>query len=79
VSEQGVVKFFNIEKRYGFIERENGGSDVFVHANDVIYGALPLYSGQRVEFVEVKDAKRDNRTHAGQDAHAGAWRISSRT
>jgi cold shock CspA family protein len=57
-----VVKFFDPTPRYGFIERENGKPSVFVHANDVIYGALPLYPGQRVEFTEVMDQKKGRRS-----------------
>ena len=29
--ERGRVKWFNAEKGYGFLEREDGGHDVFVH------------------------------------------------
>jgi CspA family cold shock protein len=49
--EIGVVQFYSQERRYGFIARENK-PDVFVHPNDCMYGMLPLYQGQRVEFVE---------------------------
>ena len=44
---EGTVKWFSAEKGYGFIEQE-GGSDVFVHANDIT-GAV-LQEGDRVEF-----------------------------
>ena len=44
---QGKVKWFSTEKGYGFIEQE-GGNDVFVHAND-IDGAV-LQEGDSVEF-----------------------------
>jgi cold shock CspA family protein len=64
MSEQGIVKFFSIENRYGFIERENGKPDVFVHQNDVVWG-ITLHPGMRVECVETRDPKR-NRSHAGQ-------------
>jgi len=48
--EQGTVKWFNGEKGYGFIERENG-KDVFVHFSAIISeGYKTLTEGQRVEF-----------------------------
>lgn len=48
--EQGTVKWFNGEKGYGFIERENG-NDVFVHFSAIISeGYKTLSEGQRVEF-----------------------------
>ena len=31
----GTVKWFNMQKGYGFIAPENGGADVFVHITDV--------------------------------------------
>jgi CspA family cold shock protein len=44
----GTVKWFNPEKRYGFI-RPDEGPDIFVHQND-IRGAGILAAGDRVEF-----------------------------
>ena len=47
---QGTVKFFNAEKGYGFISREQG-DDVFVHYSSIQGdGYKSLSEGQRVEF-----------------------------
>ena len=35
MSQQGKVKWFDVEKGYGFIEPEDGSKDVFVHRNNV--------------------------------------------
>jgi len=46
----GTVKFFNAEKGYGFISREDG-SDVFVHFSNIQgTGYRSLEAGQQVEF-----------------------------
>ncbi len=46
----GTVKFFNSEKGYGFISREDG-EDVFVHYSNIEgAGYRNLEEGQRVEF-----------------------------
>lgn len=46
----GTVKFFNNEKGYGFISREQG-DDVFVHFSNIQgSGYKTLDEGQRVEF-----------------------------
>lgn len=46
----GKVKWFNAEKGYGFIEREDG-SDVFVHFSAIqSEGFKTLEEGQAVEF-----------------------------
>ena len=48
--ENGTVKWFNGEKGYGFIEREEG-DDVFVHYSAILgEGFRNLDEGQRVEF-----------------------------
>ena len=55
--EQGVVKWFNDTKGFGFIQR-NGGDDVFVHFRAIQGdGHCSLRDGQRVEFSVVKGQK----------------------
>ena len=47
---QGTVKFFNNEKGYGFISRDDG-DDVFVHFSNIEgSGYRSLEDGQQVEF-----------------------------
>ena len=46
----GTVKWFNAEKGFGFIEREDG-TDVFVHFSAILSeGYRSLDEGQAVEF-----------------------------
>jgi CspA family cold shock protein len=53
----GKVKWFNAEKGYGFIEREDGG-DVFVHFTAIQdQGFKTLAEGQVVEFDIVDGAR----------------------
>ncbi|MBT9259589.1 MAG: cold-shock protein [Clostridiales bacterium] len=48
---QGTVKWFSAEKGYGFITRDDGQGDVFVHFSEIVgSGFRTLNEGQRVEF-----------------------------
>jgi cold shock protein len=55
----GTVKFFNEQKGYGFISREQG-DDVFVHFSAIQGdGFKTLQEGQRVEFDVGRGKKGD--------------------
>jgi CspA family cold shock protein len=58
-TQSGTVKWFNDEKGYGFISRENG-KDLFVHYRSIVStgsGRRSLQENQQVEFVEVAGEK----------------------
>ncbi|MFO7559004.1 MAG: cold-shock protein [Desulfobacterales bacterium] len=47
----GIVKWFNDSKGYGFIEQEGDGPDVFVHHSSInAAGFKSLNEGDRVSF-----------------------------
>ena len=55
---RGTVKWFDPEKGYGFITREDGAGDVFVHYTAIQGdGFRTLREGQRVEFAVEKGPK----------------------
>ncbi|MGM0412869.1 MAG: cold-shock protein [Pseudomonadota bacterium] len=54
----GTVKWFNDSKGYGFIARDNGESDVFVHFSAIQgSGFRSLTEGQKVDF-EVQEGPK---------------------
>jgi cold shock protein len=55
----GTVKFYNGQRGFGFIQPDNGGKGVFVHATALERaGIRGLVEGQKVSF----DAEEDRRT-----------------
>jgi CspA family cold shock protein len=62
----GTVKWFNGQKGFGFIQPEDGGSDVFVHISAVERAGLgSLSEGQKIGY-ELERDKRSGKTAAGQ-------------
>lgn len=55
--EQGVVKWFNDTKGYGFIVRERGADVFFHHAAIISEGFRTLNEGDRVSFEVIEGAK----------------------
>ena len=56
---KGTVKFYNEQKGFGFIEPEDGGKDVFVHATALERAGISrLVEGQKVSF----DTEQDSRS-----------------
>lgn len=52
----GRVKWYDTEKGFGFLTRDDGG-DVFVHKAALPQGVADLKAGQRVEFGVVESRK----------------------
>jgi cold shock protein len=61
---KGIVKFFNPQKGFGFIVRDDGGEDVFVHISAVEQAGLSdLADGQPLEFTLVDRGGRVSATN----------------
>jgi CspA family cold shock protein len=58
VEEFGTVKFYAAAKGFGFISRDRGGKDIFVHASTLNRAGIPeLAEGQRVAVDMVEGGK----------------------
>ena len=54
----GTVKFYNDQKGFGFIQPDDGGKDVFVHATALeAAGMHSLNEGDKISFDTQPDAK----------------------
>ena len=54
----GTVKFYNDQKGFGFIQPDDGGKDVFVHATALERAGIhSLREGQKVDFDVQTDAR----------------------
>ncbi|MCM1182057.1 MAG: cold-shock protein [Roseburia sp.] len=67
----GVVKWFNAQKGYGFITNESTNEDVFVHFSAIMSdGYKTLEEGQRVTFDIEQDPKNSSKLRAANVALA---------
>jgi CspA family cold shock protein len=54
----GIVKWFNVQKGFGFIQPEDGGKDVFIHISAVERaGMSTLNEGQKLSYEIVADRR----------------------
>jgi CspA family cold shock protein len=53
----GRVKWFNKQKGFGFIEADNGGSDLYFHVRSINSKNKDLETGQKVSYIEVQGQK----------------------
>ena len=62
----GTVKWFNATKGFGFIQPDDGGSDVFVHISAVERSGLgSINEGQKLGY-ELERDQRSGKMSAGQ-------------
>ena len=56
----GMVKWFNSQKGYGFIQPDGGGKDVFVHISAVEKAGSSLNEGAKVSYEIVSDRGKES-------------------
>ena len=65
----GTVKFFNVQKGFGFIVQDGGGSDVFVHVSAVERAGMSnLVEGQKLRFDIQADPRKGKSAAANLQA-----------
>ncbi len=63
-NQTGIVKWFNDSKGFGFITPDAGGSDLFVHFQDITAnGFKSLAENQRVSFTKGNGPKGEKATN----------------
>ncbi len=56
--QTGIVKWFNAQKGFGFIQPDSGGKDIFVHVSAVERAGLRgLAEGQKITYDLVTDSR----------------------
>ena len=76
---QGIVKWFNGQKGYGFIQSDDGGKDVFVHISAVERaGMTGLNEGQKVSFDVVANPKNGKASAENLRARSLIWPADER-
>ena len=56
--QTGIVKWFNAQKGFGFIQPASGGTDVFVHISAVERAGMSgLNEGQKIEYMVATDQR----------------------
>jgi cold shock protein len=67
---QGIVKWFNGQKGFGFIQPDDGSKDVFVHISAVERAGLSsLNDGQKVSYEVVTDRRSGKQSADHLQAH----------
>lgn len=60
VRETGSVNWFDTERRYGFIKRDETGDDIFVHLTEIKQAGLDvLHPNDRVSFIPSHSPRKD--------------------
>jgi cold shock protein len=58
VEETGTVKWFNPERGYGFIARDSGGKDVFVHVSALERSGISILEEGQAVIVDVVEGRK---------------------